>query len=212
MSYSNAFFDLIRQGCQDSAAVVAPLIWQDYQPKRVIDVGCGEGWWGKAFQDLGAPDVLGVDGDYIESPAIPLEKLDLAKPLPVTLGKWDLAIALEVAEHLPRRSADSFVADLCDLAPVILFSAAIPKQGGVNHINEQWPEYWVSRFENMGYHCSGALRWQIWNDNRVENWYRQNLMLVIKQDFHSGLSKWMHSLLAPMWPVVHPVLFDARAR
>lgn len=216
MSYNQDFFELIRKGCQDSAAVVAPLLWKYYQPKKVIDVGCGEGWWGDAFEKLGAEEVLGIDGDYVDEPVIPFEAHDLEKPLQIK-EKFDLAIALEVAEHLPQRSADNFVADLCALAPVILFSAAIPKQGGVQHINEQWPGYWVERFARHHYRCSGALRWKIWENHKVENWYRQNLMVVVDEadldlKLQPGLQELFDSPMAHMYPVVHPVLFNARAR
>lgn len=65
---------------------------------------------------------------------------DLTQPL--SLGrKFDLCVSMEVAEHLPPSRADSFVADLVGLAPVVLFSAAVPEQGGTNHLNEQWPDY-----------------------------------------------------------------------
>lgn len=214
MSYDETFYDVIRSGTRASAAVVAPLVHALVQPATVIDVGCGEGWWAQAFAELGA-DVIGVDGSYVTNSPLGDRFLphDLALPLPAHLhDRFDLAVSLEVAEHLPRSRAVGFVADLVALAPVVLFSAAIPGQGGTGHVNEQWPAYWSEMFERSGYRVTGALRWQIWNDDRVENWYRQNLIVAVDQAEATtdALAALLDSPLAPVWPVVHPVLYDAR--
>jgi SAM-dependent methyltransferase len=205
-TYGHEFFDTIRHGCQRSAAAVAPIVYRVARPSAVIDVGCGEGWWGEAFAAAGGCLVLGVDGAYA-NPVIPHETVDLEQRIP-ELGRFDLAVCLEVAEHLPPERAATFVEDLCELAPIVLFSAAIPGQGGTGHLNEQWPAYWVELFARHHYACSGALRWSIWDDDRVENWYRQNLMVAAADP--AALPEWFDTPLAPMWPVVHPVLYDAR--
>lgn len=211
--YSTQFYNVIRDGCRASAAVVVPLLLEHYTPHTVIDVGCGEGWWGSEFAAAGGIEALGIDGDYVIDPVIPFKAIDIAQPLP-DLGKFDLAVALEVAEHLPPERADGFVADLCQLAPVVLFSAAIPGQGGANHLNEQWPAYWVDRFKANGYVCSGDLRWPLWGDDRVEPWYQQNLVLAVADPATSPACLRFEDLFAtpyaPVLPVVHPTIFDAR--
>lgn len=204
--YSGAFFDIIRAGCRASAEAVVPLVLERIPAKRVLDVGCGEGWWGHEFAQHGC-EVLGIDGDYVNEPQIPFVAANIAQPLP-RCGEFDLTISLEVAEHLRPRRGRSFIADLCSTAPVVLFSAAIPGQGGAGHLNEQWPAYWVDLFAEHGYACSGALRWLIWNDDRVENWYRQNLIVAAAAP--ARLPELFDTPLAPVWPVVHPVLYDAR--
>jgi hypothetical protein len=152
----------------------------------VVDVGCGTGAWLSVFREHGITDMLGLDGPYV-SPAqllIPLECFrarDLAKPFNVD-GFFDLAISLEVAEHLPEASASTFVSALCRAAPVVLFSAAVPGQGGVNHLNEQWPEYWRRLFALQGYRMFDPIRSQIWHDERVSLWYRQNMFLFVHAD------------------------------
>jgi hypothetical protein len=133
---------------------------------------------------------------------------DLILPFP-DLGTFDLAISFEVAEHLPANRAAGFIADLCSLAPVVAFSAAIPGQGGTGHINEQWPAYWCDLFAGCGYQVTGALRWEIWNDDNIENWYRQNLIVAVKGEPPTNeLAELLTSPLAPVWPVVHPILFN----
>lgn len=216
-SYDAGFYDVIRAGSQASAAVVAPLVAALIPDgARVIDVGCGEGWWAQAFADLGA-EVIGIDGAYVETSPLGdrFIRHDLNTALPEHLaGRFDLAVSLEVAEHLDPARARSFVADLCALAPIVLFSAAIPGQGGTGHVNEQWPAYWVELFTEHEFMVSGALRWQIWNDDRVENWYRQNLMVAVEPTAPTSheLAELFSTPLATMFPVVHPVLYDARRR
>lgn len=201
-SFHQTSYDLIREGCRRSAAVVVPIFLQGYKPHTVYDVGGGEGFWAQEFDRAGCLARV-LDG----AEAGPDIVLDLANPFP-GLAEADLAVCLEVAEHLPEERADGFIQDLCSLAPVVLFSAAIPEQGGIDHLNEQWPGYWVERFARQGFECSGALRWEIWDDFRVENWYRQNILVAARNP--SALPRFFDTPLARPWPVVHPVLYEAR--
>ena len=93
--------------------------------------------------------------------------------------RFSLAICLEVGEHLPPERAPGFVTDLTRLAPVVLFSAAVPGQGGTNHVNEQWSEYWVALFEAQGWTCRDAVRPWVRTNEDVAWWYRQNLYLAV---------------------------------
>lgn len=199
-SFTADHYDVIREGSQRSARVVVPLILATIDVLSVVDVGCGEGIWAQAFADHGC-DVHGVEVAGV--PKIPHTIADLEDdPFP-DIGSFDLAVCLEVGEHLTPDRAGSFVADLCDLAPVVAFSAAIPGQGGIGHLNEQWPAYWVELFEAKGYVVSDDLRWRIWADERVENWYRQNLLIASE----APLKGFTYGEIPS---VVHPVLYDAR--
>jgi hypothetical protein len=169
----------------------------------VVDVGGGEGWWAQEFARQGAR-ALCIDDGTASEPAPDVEHLhhDLTRGLPEGLGRFDLALCLEVAEHVDPTSADKLVEGLCGLAPTILFSAAVPGQGGHGHVNERWPGYWVELFEARGYSSSGALRWMLWDDDSVEYWYRQNLLFVTSEpDRYPVL---FATPLAAPWNVVHP--------
>lgn len=210
IKYDKAFYDMIRPGVESSAKALVPALVTMLDPQTVIDVGCGEGWWAYEFAQNQC-EVLGVDNGMI--PTSPLgdrfQAVDLTKPFP-DLGTWDLAVSLEVAEHLPASRAEGFIKDLCGLAPDIVFTAAIPGQGGVGHINEQPPGYWVKLFRDNGFSVSGMLRWIIWDDDRIENWYRQNLLFATNRpDTYWDLFN--HPSAEPIH-VVHPILFDARRR
>ena len=192
-SYTRDFYQLIGEGTRTSAREVIPLLLdllQPILPKSVVDVGCGTGSWLAAFHKLGIADCLGIDGDYVDRTIlqIPLNQFqsaDLKQPLQIN-RKFDLAISLEVAEHLPATCAENFVNSLTQLAPVILFSAAIPFQGGVEHVNEQWPQYWVYYFQKNGYAVIDCLRKKIWNNDKVEPWYAQNILIFVKQEYLPG--------------------------
>jgi SAM-dependent methyltransferase len=201
--YTAEFFAELRDFTKSSADVIVPLVLDHYRPRSVIDVGCGEGWFGKAFADRGCR-VIGVDGAYVQDRVIDFREADLAKPLP-PLGSFDLVVCLEVAEHLDRDQGPSFIEELCRLAPVVLFSAAIPDQGGADHRNERWPGYWADLFSRSGYACSGALRWKIWEDDRVAVWYRQNLLVATSDP--ESVPELFDSPLSEVRPVVHPELF-----
>src|SRR5205823_14322324 len=129
-----------------SAREVVPLILQLMPVISVCDVGCGDGTWLRVFRDEGVTDVVGIDGEYmtkdlLQVPLANFQPMYLRQQISVQRS-FDLAISLEVAEHLPESRATTFIKDLTRLAPVVLFSAAIPGQGGRDHVNEQWQTYW----------------------------------------------------------------------
>ena len=174
--YDDDFYSTIADGCDRSARIIAKMVSKKYKPKTVLDIGCGEGYWARAFSDLGA-DTCGVDGDYVTDPVCPsFMACDISKPFS-PFGTYDLVVNLEVAEHLPAARAAGFVADMCAHTNRVLFSAAIPYQTGTGHINCQWPSYWVDLFAAQGFGVDDSLRWEIWNDERIEPWYRQNIMV-----------------------------------
>lgn len=207
-----------------SAAAVVPWLCDVLEPASVIDVGCGVGTRLAAYRDVGVPRILGLDGEWalrsgLEIPPERFRAIDLANEGEVD-ERIDLAQSLEVAEHLSEEAADRFVALLTSLAPVVLFSAAIPGQGGEHHVNEQWPGYWASRMKARGYEAFDVVRRHLWHDGSVAWWYVQNTVLYVSGD--AEFSPSARALLAsvdpgePM-PLVHPrmlrdVKLDAEQR
>ncbi len=115
-----------------------------------------------------------------------------------------------MAEHLPESRAANFVSELTTLAPVVLFSAAIPCQGGLNHVNERWPDYWAALFAARGFVAADVIRWQVWNDSHVTWWYKQNSLLFVREDVVAANAKLRAAMdKAPASPlsVVHPEQF-----
>lgn len=132
--YPGSYHRGLQEGSRQSAAEIVPLLQELIRPQRVIDVGCGLGTWLVVFRENGVEEVWGVDGPWIDRSmlSIPEDRFitwDLNAPLQLD-REFDLALCLEVAEHLPSSSAQVLLDSLTCLAPVILFSAAIPFQGG----------------------------------------------------------------------------------
>jgi SAM-dependent methyltransferase len=183
--YTERFYERNRTGSRRSAELIVPLIIDLVRPRSVIDVGCGVGTWLSVFLGLGVEDVWGVDGnevapELLEMPVKRFLRADLRRPLSLP-RRFDLAMSLEVAEHLPEECAAMFVESLVTLAPIVVFSAAIPFQGGTNHVNEQWQDYWAALFERRGYVSLDPIRPRVWSDDRIEWWYAQNLLVFVER-------------------------------
>jgi SAM-dependent methyltransferase len=207
--YDERFYAGKDLGSYRSATVILPLVFSIIAPRSVVDVGCGTGTWLRVVEELGVHDYFGYDGAHVPQLRIARERFaaaDLSQPLHAA-RRFDLAISCEVAEHLPSSAATSFVATLCSLSDVVLFSAAIPGQGGVHHINEQWPEYWQARFRENGYSAYDCIRLRVWGDDRVEWWYRQNAILYVAD---SAASRFHLPEKSPqLAALVHPVLYES---
>ena len=209
--YTTTFYRKQSDGSARSAARIVPLVLDLARGiQSVVDVGCGVGTFLAEFHNHGVGFVQGFDGDYVNREMLRISEdrfgaRDLSKPLHLE-RRFDLAISLEVAEHLPPERARSFVEDLTRLSDLILFSAAIPGQGGTHHVNEQWQDYWAGQFEEFGYHALDAIRSRLWDCDDIEPWYRQNTLLyanlaALERD-PSLLSHRASSL--PSLRVVHP--------
>jgi hypothetical protein len=154
-------------------------------------------------------DLLGVEGGWALKAklAIAREKLlvhDLGTPLKLE-RRYDLALSLEVAEHLPASQAQAFVQTLCEAADRVVFSAAIPGQGGRHHVNERWPFYWSELFDGFGYECYDLLRPKIWNNPGVLWYYAQNCLIFARAGSLTQFGPAVHPL-----SLVHPVLWSAQ--
>lgn len=184
--YDKDFYGEINDGAIASAQVIVPLVVDIFRPKSVIDFGCGTGAWLSEFVMWGVDEIYGLDGSDEGHGLIgdeEFELVDLAQPYEFD-RKFDLAMSLEVAEHLPYESADTFVDNVCESSDNILWSAAVPGQRGVNHINEQWPSFWVPKFLERGFYCNGSFRYRFWDNRRVETWYKQNILLFSRHKHH----------------------------
>jgi SAM-dependent methyltransferase len=186
---------------------VAPIIMDMLKPKSILDVGCGLGTWLKAFQGLGVKDCLGVDGNHVDRSMLKMDAQffhaqNLAEKWNLN-RRFDLVISLEVAEHLSHEHADMFVRTLVNHADRVIFSAAIPGQGGQNHLNEQWLSYWEQKFSTHDFVLYDVLRPKIWNNPHIEVWYKQNMVLFCKRGLPLAVE-----IPGTCLDIVHPQLFS----
>ncbi len=195
-----------------SAREIVPVLIELAAPSSVIDFGCGLGVWLREFVERGVSETCGIDGPHVPRDELLIDRAsflphDLNQPLRLP-RTYDLAVCLEVAEHLPAESAQRLVASLTSAAPIVFFSAAIPAQGGTDHLNEQWLEYWLDRFADCRFRGVDAIRPRIWNNPRVDFWYAQNAVLFVRDDVlerHPRLAR--ERALHPPQSLVHPRLF-----
>jgi SAM-dependent methyltransferase len=205
------FTDNLLEGSARSAAETVPLVLELIQPASAVDVGCGTGSWLSALQQAGTRDVLGVDGPWADTTmlTIPPEQFmafDLNKPLRLP-RRFDLVLSLEVAQHLPAARAGAFVGSLTGLGPLVLFSSAIPYQGGIGHVNEQWPDYWARLFERRGYVTIDPFRRRLWDNENVEWWFAQNLLLFASRpcvEANAALKRARDNTHPAQLALVHP--------
>jgi SAM-dependent methyltransferase len=191
-----------------AAREMLPTVLAAYPANSVVDFGTGLGTWLQVAKELGVEDVLGIDGDWVqpEQLAIPVEQF-LAKSLheEIRLGRrFDMAICLEVAEHLRPDAAELLVENIVRHSDIVLWSAAIEDQGGQNHINERNPDYWAGLFRAHGYVAVDAFRALFWQNENIDWWYRQNTILYVKNPAEAAAQA-----EAPPSPnlLIHPALF-----
>lgn len=212
--YTAQFYEQQKGGSRRSAQAIVPLVLRLVQPRHVIDVGCGVGTWLSVFKELGCEDIVGVDGAHVDRKMlqIPAERFftsDLTQPL--RLGRqFDLVVSLEVAEHLPAECAERFVDSLTRLGPLVLFSAAIPFQGGTHHVNEQWPDYWARYFHERNFVVLDPIRKQVWDNEQVDYFYAQNILMFARRELADGnpaLREAAANTAAAQLCLVHPARY-----
>ncbi len=208
-----------RSSSLKSAKIIVPLVLDLISPKSVVDVGCGTGEFLKVFLEKGVKDILGIDGFWIKKEKICIPKKNFKEKdliYKININKnFDLAISLEVGEHLPKESAKDFVESLTNLSKIILFSSAIPLQGGAKHINEQWPEYWVKLFKSKNYVLIDCIREKIWSNKEIDPWYAQNTFLFVEKNFLKDkpkLKKEFEKTNQEILSIIHPRIYLPKAR
>ena len=215
--YDERFFEKRGTATVESAGALVPILIGLVEVRSIVDVGCGRGEWLRAFAEHGITDTLGIDGHSgsgtLLVPKDQFIQRDLRFPLRID-RTFDLALCLEVAEHLPAESGAVLVDSLTRLAPTVLFSAATPGQGGTGHINEQWPDYWSKLFEQHAYVVIDAIRPLIWSEGRIRKEYRQNALLFAREEIVATSETLMRARSATRMQqlsVVHPELFAKKA-
>lgn len=185
--YDAAFYGKRHGNTLFSAQLILSTLFEVI-PKieSAVDIGCGVGTWLSVLKNLGVKEIQGVDGDWVDKrllviPEADFTVCDLTRHLELD-RKFDLAISLEVVEHIPEHLAGQFIDSLTRSSDLILFSAAVPCQGGINHLNEQWPEYWVDLFRRRNFRVFDFIRGRIWNDARIPVYYRQNIMFFAREE------------------------------
>lgn len=215
-TYNKDFYSDITESSIQSARQILGILYSVYQPKSVIDVGCGRGAWLLVAELLGSQKLVGVDGTWMKKENLLSNKIDFQavdlERLARVGGKYDLCISLEVAEHFSESRARPFVDMLCDISDVILFSGAVPHQGGTHHVNEQWQSYWANMFRDNDYVAFDVFRGPLWENDKVAWWFRQNAFLYVRSGCHTIDVGRLKELEKAIVNVVHPRNYESKIK
>jgi hypothetical protein len=186
--YTSEFYETYKSISLEYADKLISVLLQYYQPKSVIDFGCGIATWLNVFNDKGIPkeSLYGIEGDWVKSAAKSLEGFnlilhDISKYKKFNI-KTDLAMSLEVAEHVPEKSSDTFVDMITECSDTIMFGAAFKDQPGTGHINCKYPREWGELFKDKGYKVFDLFRPELWGPNKGGFYYVQNTFLYTKNE------------------------------
>jgi hypothetical protein len=194
--------------CPDvSHEAIASWIVARFYPKSVVDIGCGFGGMLASLKEKGVNHITGYDKHHPSKVSLlPSEytRHDLTSPCIIS-SRSDVCVCTEVAEHLVEAHARPLVSNLCNIASVVVFSAAVPLQGGLGHRNEQWQSWWSKLFAAKGMFPHSDFRDAMWNNEIVSPWYIQNLIVYANRETASkyGLTR------CTSLDVVHPRLWSS---
>lgn len=219
MAYDNDFFKYVNSGAIDSANEIYPHVFNDIPIKSVLDVGCGQGAWLSVWKNFGVSDITGIDGSYVDRDNLLIDEKDfITHDLSYEFNlnrRFDIVQSLEVAEHLPEKSARGFVDSLVRHGDLIIFSAAPKGQGGDHHVNEQNYDYWRILFASHGYKPIDYLRPLIAGNKKIEPWYRYNIFIYSSSENLERLPvKFQERIIAESEKLhdVSPLVYKMRKR
>jgi 2-polyprenyl-3-methyl-5-hydroxy-6-metoxy-1,4-benzoquinol methylase len=183
--YDAEYYRMIEALAVRSADVMAESIVQEFRPQTVVDVGCGTGALLEALKKRGCAQVFGLEYSdaalmYCRERGLEVQQFDLERDQFCHDRTFDVAISMEVAEHLPARMADTYIDLIQQLSDRIVFTAATPGQGGEDHVNEQPHAYWIAKLQARGfaYEAERSARWQReWETRQIAACYAKNVML-----------------------------------
>ena len=207
--YSEEYYKQHEEGAIRSAENILSFLYDKLKFNTIADLGCGVGCWAMVAKKQFNANILGID--FHDHTYLLLDEneyicADLTKP--ISLGRtFDLVISLEVAEHIEGSNSNTFLDNLCSAGRRILFSAALPGQGGIGHVNEKPLSYWTEQFVHRGYLALDVIRPHFWNCDDVEIWYRNNSILFAdKGIFLETINKFESYL--PMIDIIHPKMLQ----
>lgn len=187
--YSNEYVKQLDNASLPSSRIIAKSIIENFKPQSVADVGCGTGALLFSLTELGVNRTFGLEYSdwglkWCKNRSLNVKQFDLRKEKMVKYDRFDLVCSLEVGEHLPDTLADVYVNAIVALGDIVLFSAAIPGQGGTNHINEQPNSYWITKFAAAGFIHDATLSMLLrseWSKTDIAWYYAKNVMVFRKK-------------------------------
>jgi SAM-dependent methyltransferase len=208
--YDARFYEQYESGCLRSAREILQILAAVYPFRSVVDVGAGVGTWLRAAAEQGAEVLVGIEGNWVKDNAnrfggASYVYADLNTPLSID-RRFDLAISVEVAEHLNPDRSQGLVEEICRSSDVVIFGAAMPRQHGSAHINGRPHSFWIDLFEKRGFACLDPFRPKVWYNSSVYPWYAQNTFLFVAETIRSRFASLPPATLVNVY---HPLLVNS---
>ncbi|MBW1872771.1 MAG: hypothetical protein JRJ19_11945 [Deltaproteobacteria bacterium] len=171
-----------------SAKTVIDVLFENFKPGRVIDLGCGCGVHSYFLRKKGVEVVCldGVQPPEEHSFVSDIHIRDLTVRFDNIWGDFDLALCLDVGEHIPKDLSGIFLENITSFCDTLLLACAPPGQGGHHHVNEQPKRYWIKRLaeHRFGYNRkrTGILL-ETFKKNRTEfMWMNEHISVYERQN------------------------------
>ena len=186
--YGGNYYDFSKDVTAGFVKEFVQMLVERFEPESVLDVGCGMGLYVNEFDKLGI-DVEGFDG----SPTALKEtvarkelvwKEDI-RELDTSDKGYDMALCVEVAEHIPKKYADTLVQFITSASDLVIFSASPKGLGGTNHVNEQPRTYWYDLFREYGFKYLGLTTDKLSDEIKAKgmpHWLWQDIMVFKKNE------------------------------
>lgn len=153
--YSRDFHKSIENDEYPQAVRLASYIKNYMRPSKFIDFGCSTGLYLREMQ-IQIPELESVGYEFSKD-AVDMAlcknviEFDLTKKLDIDKKENTLGLCLEVLEHIDDSNWLPVLKNLSSLCDTIIFSAAVPGQGGTGHINCRNKIDWIYRFHTLGW-------------------------------------------------------------
>jgi SAM-dependent methyltransferase len=187
--YSEIYYNGIESANSHAYELLAETLNEVFQPKSVVDVGCGSGGISAALRDSGVGEIYPFDFSQASVDMTRKRGFTSARRLDLTQAKEipetaDLCLCLEVAEHIPRKFERHLVALLSRVAPVLIFTAAPPGQGGHLHVNLRSQDHWKQLFREQGMEQDNSSQQQMLQmfGGRMIRDYSTNLLVFRRRN------------------------------
>lgn len=205
--YDIRYYKKHQVGSYRSAKSILSYLLTILDISSMMDFGCGMGTWCQAAEELGIIDVIGIDKHAFDEEYMLLSderyfENDLTKPTSFE-RKADLVVSVEVGEHIESSFSELFIGNLCRHGDIVLFSSALPFQGGTGHINERMCSYWTNIFNSYNYRIIDCIRPHFWDNQDVEVWYKNNCVLFVKNEIFHRVKKSIDIQSFPI-DIIHP--------
>jgi hypothetical protein len=191
--YTSNFYESVADRADVASEAIFSIFFRAIKVASIKDIGCGNGIWLRQTLEIGSvKNRIGYDLPSALESAAPFSNKDIVfneinlESKNYDFMSTDLALCLEVAEHVSSESAVRLIESICRSSKYVIFSAATPGQGGYNHINERSFNYWVSLFEANGFVGFDVFREKIQQDHRIPFFYRNNVFLFIELNVYKS--------------------------